>query len=188
MKHLFFFIEDITWNIRCSYNFWLHGGYGLAKVIEKIPFRYLVKYLKKYGATIGENCLLERGLNIHRPFGKNKPLENLILGNKVYLGHNLLIDLSRTVTIGDSVLIGARSQIWTHVSYYSFDESGEHIYNEKFGSVVIQKGCFIGAGCVLLHDINLGRYSIIGASSMVNKSVGDFEFWSGVPANFIKKK
>ena len=40
MKRLFWKIEDLIWNVKCCYNFWLHGPYGLAKVIEKIPYLY----------------------------------------------------------------------------------------------------------------------------------------------------
>lgn len=111
MKNLFWFFESILWSIRCSYNFWLHGPYGLAKVIERIPFRYLVKFLRKYGATIGNDCRFERGLNLHRALGK-KPFENLIIGNGVYLGHSTLIDLTEKVEIKDKVIIASRCQIW----------------------------------------------------------------------------
>lgn len=185
MRFFFFFIEDIGWNIRCRYNFYLHGPYGLSKVIEKMPFRFIVKYLKKYGATIGKDCRFERGLNIHRPFGK-KPFENLIIGNKVYLSHNILIDLSNLVSIEDEVLIGSRSQIWTHASYYSLDVNEKYTYDENKGPVSIRRCSYIGSGCIISHNTTLGKFSIIGASSMVNRSVGDYEFWGGVPAKFIK--
>ena len=188
MKQLFFFIEDVSWSLRCSYNLWLHGPYGLAKVIERIPFRYLVKYLRKYGASIGNDCRFERGLNLHRPFGKNKPFENLIIGSKVYLGHNTLIDLSRSVTIEDEVIFASRCQVWTHASFYSFDENNKNTYGENYGSVHVQKGALIYSGCIITHNITIGKFSIVGASSMINKSVGDYEFWSGVPAKFIKKR
>ena len=40
---------------------------GLSGVIERMPSHFLIKYLRKYGATIGEGCLIEKGLNLHRP-------------------------------------------------------------------------------------------------------------------------
>ena len=104
IKKLFWAIEDLKWNFRCRYNLWLHGPYGLAKVIENIPFHFLVKYLRKYGASIGQNCRFERGINLHRPLGR-KPLENLIIGDDVYLGHDTLIDLSKRVILQNKVII-----------------------------------------------------------------------------------
>jgi len=185
MKKLFWVIEDILWNFRCAFNFWLHGPYGLAKVIENIPFRFIIKYLRKYGATIGENCRFERGINIHRPIGKLKPFENLHIGNNVYLGHNTLIDLSDKVSIKDKVIIASRCQIWTHASFYAKANINQPEYGEKLGPIIIDEGAIIYSGVIISHSITVGKFAKIGANSFVNKSVGKNEFWSGVPAKLI---
>ena len=185
MKTIFWLIEDLIWNAKCSYNLWLHGPYGLSKVIEKIPFRYLTKYLRKYGATIGENCRFERGMNIHRPLGK-KPFENLIIGDNVYLGHNTLIDLSRKVFIKDNVIIASRCQIWTHASTFKGDTLDNYKYSENFGEVQIKEGAMIYSNVVITHASIIGKFSKIGANSLVNKSTEDFGFYGGVPARRIK--
>jgi len=181
MKRLFWFIEDIGWNIRCRYNLWLHGPYGLSKTIEKMPFRYIVKYLRKYGATVGENCQFERGLNIHRPLGQ-KPFENLIIRNNVYLGHNTIIDLSRKVTLKDRVIIASRCQIWTHASYYGGKKVDNHQYGEHYGEVTINEGALVYSGVILTHGITIGSFSRVGANSVVNRDVESYSFVGGVPA------
>lgn len=187
MKKLFWAIEDFNWNIKCHYNFWLHGPYGLSKVLEKMPFRFLIKYLKKYGAKIGENCRLERGLNIHRPIGE-KPFENLKIGNNVYLGHNTLMDLSRKITIKDRVIIASRCQIWTHASYYGGNTIENHNYSENYGEVIIGEGALIYSNVVLTHGVIVGKFSRIGANSLVNRSIPNEQFWGGVPAKIINKQ
>jgi len=187
MKSFLWWLEDKVWSTRCSYNLWLHGPYGLSKVIERIPFRFLIKHLKKYGATIGENCRFERGLNLHRPIGK-KPFENLILGNNVYLGHNTLIDLSRKVTIKDRVIFASRCQIWTHASYYGGNTIENHLYGEHYGDVVVNEGALIYSNTVITHGVEIGKFAKVGACSLVNKSIPDFEFWGGVPVKNLSKK
>ncbi len=189
MKNIFWFIEDVVWNIRCKYNFWLHGPYGLAKVIEKIPFRFLVKYLRKYGATIGENCRFERGLNIHRPLGK-KPFENLIISNNVYLGHNTLIDLSRKVTLKDNVIIASGCQIWTHASHFEGDSLANYKYSENFGAVIVNEGAMIYSGVIITHGSVVGEFSKVGANSLINKNLEAQGFYGGVPIRkiILKKK
>jgi acetyltransferase-like isoleucine patch superfamily enzyme len=184
MKQLFYLIEDLNWNIRCRYNYWLHGPYGLSKVIEKIPFKFLIKYLRKYGANIGKECRFERGLNIHRPMG-DKPFSNLIIGNNVYLGHNTLVDLSRRVTIKDKVIIASRCQIWTHASFYDESEEEEVKYGENYGDVTIERCSIIYSNVVIVHDVTIGKYSMIGANSLVNKPIPNQQFWGGVPVKFI---
>lgn len=185
MKKLFWFIEDKKWSIKCGYNYWLHGPYGLSKVIEQMPFRFIVKYLRKYGATIGEDCRFERGLNIHRPLGK-KPFENLIIGNGVYLGHNTLIDLTCKVEIKDKVIFSSRCQIWTHASLYSNNDLKQPDYQEKKGDVLIEECAIIYSNVVIAQGVKIGQFSKIGACSLVNQNVEPSAFYSGVPAKRVK--
>lgn len=188
LKALCWAIEDLIWNFSCQYNLWLHGPYGLAKVIEKMPFRFIIKYLRKYGATIGEHCRFERGLNIHRPFGK-KPFENLLIGNNVYLGHNTLLDLSKQVIIDDNVIIASRVQIWTHASLYK-DSLGKTApeYLEKNGEVNICRNSIIYSNTLIAHSVIIGENTRIAAGSVVNRSIPDYGFFGGVPAKEIRKK
>jgi acetyltransferase-like isoleucine patch superfamily enzyme len=185
VKKLFFFLEDFGWNIRCHYNYWLHGPYGLAKVIEKIPFRFLIKYLRRYGATIGINCRFERGLNLHRPI-ETPPFKNLNIGNNVYLGHNTLIDLSRKVCIKDNVIVASGCQLWTHASYYSSDDLDNKKYNEHYGEIIINKASIIYSGVIIKHGITTGERSEIGAGSVVIDDVPAYTFSAGIPSKVIK--
>jgi acetyltransferase-like isoleucine patch superfamily enzyme len=184
MKKIFWKIEDLNWNLRCRYHLWLHGPYGLSKVVEQMPFRYIVKYLRKYGATIGEHCRFERGLNIHRPLGK-KPFENLFIGDHVYLGHETLIDLSRKVVIRDRVIFASRCQVWTHASYYGKPDCKDPQYGETFGEIRIEEGALIYSGAILTHGITLGSFCRVGANSLVNRSVEPGNFVGGVPIRVI---
>ncbi len=63
MKTIALFAENLGWALKCRYNLWLHGRMVWLKLF-RIPFRFLIKYLRKYGATIGENCRFERGVRI----------------------------------------------------------------------------------------------------------------------------
>lgn len=185
MKAILLFVEDLGWAIRCKYNLWLHGPYGLAKVVEKLPFRFIVKYLRRYGAIIGDNCRFERGINLHRPFGQ-QPFENLQIGDNVYLGHNTLIDLTRRVTIGNDVIIASGCQIWTHASDYTGD-GGDKRYNERTGEVAVGRATIIYSGVIVSSGVNIGTNARIGANSLVNKDVPDSVFAGGVPAAELKK-
>lgn len=185
MKASLYFLEEIGWSLKCMYNLWLHGPYGLSRVIEKMPFRYLLKYLRKYGASVGDNCVIERGLNLHRPFG-NQPFENLQIGNYVYLGHKVLIDLTEKVIIGDNVKIGAGCHVWTHSSYFRSDGS-EKSYNEHTGSVEIGKDVIIFSGVVISPNTSIGDNSMVGANSLVNRNVAPSTFAGGVPVRELRK-
>lgn len=186
IKRFLLKIEEIVWNIRCRYGFWLHGPYGLANVIDKIPFHFLVKYLRKYGATVGDGCRFERGINIHRAFGK-QPFENLIIGKNVYLGHNTLIDLTRKVIIKDRVIIASGCQIWTHASFYDLQGSySEPKYYERYGRVIINEGAIIYSGTIISYGVTIGSFSRVAACSLVTKNIEPGSLVGGVPARPIK--
>lgn len=55
---------------------------------------------------------------------------------------------------------------------------------EKVGSIILKINCFIGAESIVLPNIVIGKNSIVGAGSVVTKSIPDNEVW-GVPAHFL---
>lgn len=186
MKSLFWKIEDLIWGLRCHYNYWLHGPYGLAKVIERMPFRFIEKYLRKYGATIGENCRFERGLNLHRPTA-SPPFKNLKIGNGVYLGHNTLFDLTEPVVLEDKVIVASHCQFWTHASIYQSNDFDAPAYDELTAPVRVCKGAIIYSNVLVGAGVTIGAFARVGANSLVNKNVEEQVFVGGVPAKQIGK-
>ena len=53
--------------------------------------------------------------------------------------------------------------------------------------VVIEHNVFIGARCIILKGVTIGENSIVGAGSVVTKSIPANEIWAGNPAKFIRK-
>ena len=67
--------------------------------------------LRLFGAKIGRNVRINRGLLLHET---NNSFANLTVGDDVHIGKFVLIDLSEKVTIGNRVGIGMFSKILTH--------------------------------------------------------------------------
>ena len=55
------------------------------------------------------------------------------------------------------------------------------------GEVHIKHDAWIGAGCIILPNVTIGEFSIVGAGSVVTKSVPPFSVVAGNPARVIKK-
>jgi sugar O-acyltransferase (sialic acid O-acetyltransferase NeuD family) len=56
------------------------------------------------------------------------------------------------------------------------------------GGVNIEDGSFIGIGSSIIPGISIGKWTIIGAGSVVINHILDFQKVVGVPAKFIKLK
>ena len=95
------------------------------------------------------------------------------------------------MNIGDDVLIGEYVSI--RDSTHGHDVLSVPIKNQPdiIGSVEIESNVWIGRGSLIQGNrskLVLGEGSIIGANSVVTRSIPPFEIWGGVPARFIRRR
>jgi len=103
-------------------------------------------------------------------------LDGLDLGLNTDIGSFSYINAKYKVIIEDEVQIGS------HCSIYSVST----IDNTR-GMVVLRNNCKIGSHSTILPGVSIGKNSIIGAHSLVNKSIPDDSVAFGVPAKVISK-
>lgn len=112
---------------------------------------------------------------------------------KIFIGNNVGISNStifseREVVIMDGVLIGGGCSIWD-TDFHSLDPkirgSEEDVGNSQ--PIKIKNKAFIGARSVILKGVTIGENSIVGANSVVTKSIPKNQIWAGNPARFIKE-
>lgn len=91
------------------------------------------------------------------------------------------------IMLGNQVLVGGGTKIYdTDFHWLDFGKR----MNEPGGAtrpVKIKDGAFIGAHCIILKGVTIGEKSIVGAGSVVTKSIPDGEIWAGNPAKFIRR-
>ncbi len=117
------------------------------------------KYARKLGVKIGKNCRIG--------------IENW--GSEPYL-----------ITIGDHVLLSSQITFLNHDgSTWVFREMPEYKDVNKFGTIEIGNNCFVGWACTFLPGTKMGNNCILGAGSLLTKSMPDGEVWAGVPARKI---
>lgn len=94
------------------------------------------------------------------------------------------------IIIEDDVLLGPCLHVYTN--NHSFQDSGRTISSQGYppanscDSVIIKKGVWIGANVTLLPGVTIGENSVIGAGSIVTKSVRSRVVVAGNPARIIK--
>ena len=92
------------------------------------------------------------------------------------------------ITIGDDVLF-ASNVLVTNENHGMNPESNEPYMNQALNSkdVKIGDGCWIGEKVIILPGVSIGEKCIIGAGSVVTKSVPNYSIVVGNPAKIIKK-
>lgn len=121
-------------------------------------------------ARIGSNC----NVNCHT-----------FIENDVVIGDNCTIKSG--VYLWDGLQLGNHVFIGPNVSFTNDKYPRSKQYPEAFQQTVIEDSVSIGAGSVILGGITIGRGALIGAGSLVTKSVPAGELWMGSPARFIRK-
>lgn len=158
-----------------------------------IPYVMVARGAK--GMSIGKNFAMNNGIS-HNPIGMPQPCTffvdrgcSLIIGNNVGISQTALI-AHADITIGDNVKIGGGTCVYTsdfHSLNKDLRRTGEDLKNRKSAPVTIENDAFIGARCIILKGVTIGENSIVGAGSVVTKSIPANEIWAGNPAKFIRK-
>jgi len=105
----------------------------------------------------------------------------LVIGDHASVTHRHLIDCTNSVRIGRfATFAGYRSQVLTH----SIDLERSR---QASRPVSIGEYCFVGTNCVLLGGSVLPDYSVLGASSVLNKAHTEMHWlYAGNPAQPVK--
>jgi UDP-2-acetamido-3-amino-2,3-dideoxy-glucuronate N-acetyltransferase len=129
------------------------------------------------GTTIWQFCvILEEAV-----IGSNCNINfNVFIESDVCIGNNVTIksgvQLWNGVTIEDNVFIGP------NVTFTNDIVPRSKVYPGKFRKTFIKQGASIGANSSIIAGIEIGEYALIGAGSVVTKSVPPYTVWFGNPA------
>lgn len=142
--------------------------------------------------SIGDNCIITSSSHFNPADGSSethfstKEKGLLFIGNNVGIS-NSAITASTCVQIDDNVLIGSGCMISdTDHHEIRLQDRINHVENIACAPVHICSGVFVGARCIILKGVTIGKNSVIGAGSVVAKSVPENQIWAGNPAVFIK--
>lgn len=112
----------------------------------------------------------------------------ITIGDNVAIGNNTVIMAKDNIYIGNNTLIAAQCYI-TDCNHNV--KKGELIRNQELSTkhkLVIGEDCWIGANSTLIPGAFLGKGSVIGANSLVNSIISDYEIAVGSPAKKIKER
>jgi maltose O-acetyltransferase len=111
------------------------------------------------------------------------------IGRDVYIADDLLIveELAErgNIVIGDRVSIAPRVTLVT--SSHPNQSRIRPFAPISRGSIVIEEDAWLGAGCVVLPGVRIGRGAVVGANSVVQQDVAALHVVAGQPARTIRE-
>lgn len=176
---------------------------SFAKKIYFSPFGYLISLVQHLLSPFCKKMMIYGYYNhIQKKYFRGTRIsssvyitdkKNLDIGDNVWVNHNVRIDASGGVTIGDGCQIGYNSMILSHSSHMAIRLNGADYIkmniNERVGyihkPVSIGEYTFIGGGAAIMPGVSIGRGCVVGVNSVVTKNVPDFAIVAGCPARII---
>ncbi|MBW2976391.1 N-acetyltransferase [Candidatus Woesearchaeota archaeon] len=133
-------------------------------------------------AEIGDNCII--GKNVYIDCGVK-------IGNNVKIQNNASV--YHGSTIEDGVFIGPHACLTNDKVPRAINEDGSLKADSdwKVGKIIVRKGASIGACSVVLPNVVIGQFAMVGSGSVVTKDVPDYGLAYGNPAKlhgYVNKK
>jgi acetyltransferase-like isoleucine patch superfamily enzyme len=133
------------------------------------------------GSSIGTGSIL---IALSRDGTKNQ----IIIGKRVAINeYNNLRAAGGDIRIGNYCQI---AQFCTLVASNHTIDTDQYMIDAPWqtskSSIDIEDDVWIGANCVILPGVTIGRGAVIGAGSVVTKSVPPYSIYVGNPARFLR--
>ena len=143
---------------------------------------------------VGDNFKINSGNN-YNVIGRQQKTTfwvdgKLTIGSNVGMSSTAII-CNHKISIGNHVKLGGGVCIYDTDFHNLNPEIRRNPILDKQNAVkspvIIQDNVFIGAHSTILKGVTIGENSVVGACSLVSKSIPANQIWGGNPARFIKE-
>ena len=152
--------------------------------IKKAIDRCIRKYELTLFNTIGDSVYIGRNCTFTH--------KTISIKDHVYIGNNCVIQSAHgNIKIGNHVMFGPGVNL--HGGNHVMDRIGVYMdqVQKKFGDdpdLIVEDDVWVGANAIILGGITIGRGSVIGAGTIVTKSVPPYSVVAGNPGKVIRKR
>jgi acetyltransferase-like isoleucine patch superfamily enzyme len=165
-----------------------HGHHIMAGRNLTLEDGVSIEALSQDGIVIGDNVSLGTHVLI-RITGTVRNLGvGLKIGDNTGIGAYCYLGAAGGITIGSNVSIGQRVNL--HAENHEFRDASRLIADQGVTrqGIAIEDDCWIGSGSLILDGVTLHKGVVVGAGSVVTRSVEAYMIVAGVPARPIGRR
>lgn len=153
----------------------------------KSYFFNTVSILNPRQISIGENCLFHDGVWLSAqvtPECKGR----IEISDGVFISNGAMISSAYKIKIGSGVTLGSYCMILDN--NHRIDNPNLSVMKQGLSGKAVEIGdnVWIGGHAVVLPGVRIGQGAVVGAGSVVTKSVGDYQIVVGNPARPIRDR
>lgn len=186
---------------------WQSGPYyNMTKLSRMVPEGFISPFadIKHDGLLLGRHVLIDDRVTIYKSAGGG-PVE---VGDNVRIYRDTIIQTGKDgyVKLAPNLAIQPRcqfsaykagieikkdAQIAPNCAFYPYNHgfsAGELICKQPLsskGGIIVEEDAWLGFGAIILDGVTIGKGAIVGAGSVVTKSIPDDSVASGNPAKII---
>ena len=183
--------------------------YGLKKLAMMNPKGFISPYadISHSNLVLGHHVLIDDRVTIFQ----SKDGGPILIGNHVHIYRDTVIQNGQKGRIKfatglviqprchfsaykGSIEIGENAQIAANCAFYSYNHgfAADKLIVEQpmksKGDIIIEDDAWLGFGVIVLNGVKVGKGAVIGAGSVVTKSIPDGAIASGNPARVIRMR
>jgi len=110
------------------------------------------------------------------------------IGQHVFVGLDTWLDdqFPELITLEDDVTLSFRVTVVVHDDAKRLDRTQAGAGDGTVAPVVLKRGCYLGAGCLVLPGVTIGERAVVAAGAVVTRDVPPDTVVAGVPARVVK--
>src|SRR5579863_5626873 len=175
------------------HSLWLEATYPFASFGKNVSIHYtcdLGRSRANY-VRLGDRVSLMREVWLNIPDVSPCQQPAIIIDEGCGIGRRSVISARNQIHVGRNTILGPSALVMDH--NHEFEDVNKPIGSQGMtegGTIRIEEGCWIGFGAAIVcsqGQLVIGRNTVIGANSVVSRSIPPYSIVTGNPARIVKQ-